>query len=65
MYTLLIMSPSAIPNAQLQSLLGSGGRMDQQQLMELLGGAGGFPHALAGMGSRGRAVLETQRFILL
>ena len=39
--------------------------MDQQQLMELLGGAGGFPHALAGMGSRGRAVLETQRFVVL
>jgi hypothetical protein len=47
----------AIPNAQLQSLLGgSGGRMDQQQLLELLGGAGGFPHALAGMhGRQGRS----------
>lgn len=37
--------------------------MDQQQLMELLGGAGGFPHALASMGRHGRAVLETQRFV--
>ena len=33
----------------------SGGRVDQQQLMELLGGAaGGIPHALAG-GGLGRA----------
>jgi 26S proteasome regulatory subunit N13 len=44
----------AIPSSQLQSML-SGGRVDQQQLMELLGGAaGGIPHALAG-GGLGRA----------
>ena len=54
--------PPAIPNAQLQSLLGgAGGRMDQQQLMELLGGAGGFPHALANMG-RGGGASDTPRY---
>ena len=54
--------PAAIPNAQLQSLLGgAGGRMDQQQLMELLGGAGGFPHALANMG-RGGGASDTPRY---
>ena len=37
--------------------------MDQQQMMELLGGAGGIPHALAGLARGGGGGSERSEVI--